>query len=79
MGVSQETVSSGDSVLVALPGYMHVGEDGDFSAGSSYYLDPVNSGLSTTTSEPRYWNGEVAWNRVGQAVSSSGIMLLNSL
>lgn len=79
MGVSQETVSSGDSVLVALPGYMHVGEDGDFSAGSSYYLDPVNSGLTTETSQPRYWGGEVAWNRVGQGVSSSGIMLLNSL
>tara|TARA_Y100000004_G_scaffold197424_1_gene272192 strand:- start:13867 stop:15777 length:1911 start_codon:yes stop_codon:yes gene_type:complete len=80
MGVSQETVSSGDSVLVALPGFMHVGEDGEFSAGSSYYLDPENSGLSTsTTNEPRYWDGEVAWNRVGQGVSSSGIMLLNSL
>jgi hypothetical protein len=79
MGISQETVSSGDSVLVALPGYMHVGEDGDFSAGSSYYLDPVNSGLTTVTPQPYYWNGEVAWNRVGQGVSSSGIMLLNSL
>ena len=79
MGVSQETVSSGDSVLVALPGYMHVGEDGDFSAGSTYYLDPVNSGLTTTAIQPQYWDGEVAWNRVGQGVSSSGIMLLNSL
>ena len=79
MGVSQETVSSGDSVLVALPGYMHVGEDGDFSAGSSYYLDPVNSGLTTDSLKPTYWDGEVAWNRVGQGVSSSGIMLLNSL
>ena len=79
MGVSQETVSSGDSVLVALPGFTHVGQDGDFSTGSSYYLDTINSGLTASPTEPQWWDGDVAWNRVGTAVSSSGIVLLNSL
>ena len=76
IGVSQQTVASGDQVAVRLPGSRDATNTG-LSAGSVYYLDPTNSGFTTDSDEPTRWSG--AWNSVGTSLNSTTILLNNQL
>lgn len=79
IGVSQSTVTSGSSCLVNLPGTLYNNPAANYTIGAFYYVDPTTSGVTTTSTKPTSWNGQVPWNYIGRAVTSSGLMLLKSI
>jgi hypothetical protein len=79
LGISQSTVASGVSCLVNLPGTLYTATTASLTTGAFYYADPTTSGVTTTSAKPISWDGQVPWNYIGRAVSSSGLMLLKSI
>ena len=79
VGIAQSTVASGSDCLVNLPGGLYNETAANLTLGSFYYLDPRSSGITTSTTEAISWSGQVPWNYIGKAVSSSGLMLLKSI
>lgn len=79
LGISQSTVASGSPCLVNLPGSLYNRPAANLTPGAFYYADPATSSITTTTTKPSYWNGQVPWNYIGRAVSTSGLMLLKSI
>jgi len=79
LGISQSTVASGSPCLVNLPGSIYNNPDADYTVGAFYYANPTTSGVTTTATKPSSWNGQVPWNYIGRAVTSSGLMLLKSV
>ena len=76
VGIAQQTVNSGDSVLVRLPGSIDRSNTG-LSPGAVYYVDPTTSGFKVSSSEPSTWSG--VWAPVGRATTSSSLLLTDSL
>jgi hypothetical protein len=79
LGVSQSTVASGSTCLVNLPGTLYNDPAAGLTTGAFYYADPTTSGITTTSTKPTAWDGQVPWNYIGRAVTSSGLMLLKSI
>jgi hypothetical protein len=79
LGVSQSTVASGSSCLVNLPGTLYNEPAANLTTGAFYYANPTTSGITTTSTKPTSWNGQVPWSFIGRAVTSSGLMLLKSI
>jgi hypothetical protein len=79
LGVAQSTVASGASCLINLPGSLYNNPAADYTVGAFYYANPTTSGVTTTATKPSSWNGQVPWNYIGRAVTSSGLMLLKSV
>jgi len=79
IGISQSTVSSGSTCLVNLPGTLYNDPAASLTPGAFYYADPTTSGVTTTSTEPTPWDGQVPWNYIGRAVTTSGLMLLKSI
>ncbi len=79
IGISQSTVASGSPCLVNLPGALYTDPTAGLTTGEFYYVDPTTSGVTTTSTKPATWNGQVPWNYIGRAVTSSGLMLLKSI
>lgn len=76
VGIAQNAATSGNSITVLLP------KSVDFSrtnliTGETYYLDPVRSGITTTSTEPITWSGAYPWRPIGRAISSSGLYLVD--
>jgi hypothetical protein len=79
LGVAQSTVASGSTCLVNLPGTLYNDPAASLTPGAFYYANPTTSGITTTSTKPTSWNGQVPWNYIGRAVTSSGLMLLKSI
>ena len=79
LGISQSTVASGSPCLVNLPGALYTDPTAGLTTGEFYYADPTTSGVTTTSTKPTSWDGQVPWNYIGRAVTSSGLMLLKSI
>ena len=79
LGISQSTVASGSPCLVNLPGALYTDPTAGLTTGEFYYVDPTTSGVTTTSTKPTSWDGQVPWNYIGRAVTSSGLMLLKSI
>jgi hypothetical protein len=79
IGISQSTVASGSPCLVNLPGALYTDPTAGLTTGEFYYADPTTSGVTTTSTKPAVWDGQVPWNYIGRAVTSSGLMLLKSI
>lgn len=79
LGISQSTVASGSPCLVSLPGTLYNEPAANLTTGAFYYANPTTSGITTTSIKPTSWDGQVPWNYIGRAVTSSGLMLLKSI
>jgi hypothetical protein len=79
LGISQSTVASGALCTISLPGTLYNNPTANLTPGSFYYVNPTTSGITTSTTQPAYWAGQVPWNYIGRAVSTSGLMLLKSI
>lgn len=79
IGISNNTVTSGQSCTVSLPGDTYIYSSGSFTPGLPLYLDPVTSGFRTDSDFAVSWSGQVPWAPVAQATSTSGLILLNQL
>ena len=79
LGIAQSTVASGSPCLVNLPGTLYNEPAANLTTGAFYYADPTTSGITTTSTKPTSWDGQVPWNYIGRAVTSSGLMLLKSI
>jgi len=79
LGIAQSTVSSGSLCTVNLPGTLYNDPAASLTTGAFYYADPTTSGVTTTSTKPTPWDGQVPWNYIGRAVTSSGLMLLKSI
>jgi hypothetical protein len=79
LGIAQSTVASGSPCLVNLPGTLYNEPAANLTTGAFYYANPTTSGITTTSTQPTSWNGQVPWNYIGRAVTSSGLMLLKSI
>jgi hypothetical protein len=79
LGIAQSTVSSGSLCTVNLPGILYNDPAASLTTGAFYYADPTTSGITTTSTQPTPWDGQVPWNYIGRAVTTSGLMLLKSI
>lgn len=79
LGIAQSTVSSGSLCTVNLPGTLYNDPAASLTTGAFYYADPTTSGVTTTSTKPTSWDGQVPWNYIGRAVTTSGLMLLKSI
>jgi len=80
IGSAQTTVASGEPVTINVPrsiGYNNTG----LSTGYFYYVDPTTSGYTTASGEPSAWNGDPSfpWSPIAKAVSSSGLLILETI
>ena len=79
LGVAQSTVSSGTDCTVVLPGSVYNDPNAPYTPGKFYYVDPTTSGFTESSAAPASWSGAVPWNYLGKAVTTSGLLLINSL
>jgi hypothetical protein len=79
LGIAQSTVASGSPCLVNLPGTLYNEPAANLTTGAFYYANPTTSGITTTSTQATSWDGQVPWNYIGRAVTSSGLMLLKSI
>jgi hypothetical protein len=78
LGVAQATVASGSTLNVLFPRNIDYNQSG-LTPGSFYYLNPTTSGFTTASGQPAIWSGSYNWAPVAKAVSSSGLLLLDTL
>jgi len=79
IGTANSTVASGDSVKVNAPRSLNHSNAG-LSTGYFYYVDPSASGFTTTATQPSSWTaGDYSWGPVAKAVSSSGLLILDTI
>jgi len=79
IGTANSTVASGDSVKVNAPRSLNYSNAG-LSTGYFYYVDPSASGFTTTATQPSSWTaGDYSWGPVAKAVSSSGLLILDTI
>lgn len=76
VGVAQDSAVSGQAVNVRLPGSIQTGFTG-LTPGLSYYVNPVTSGLTTSSTRPAFWSG--VWKPAGTALSSTSLLLESDL
>ena len=79
LGISQSTVASGTPCVVNLPGGVYNEPAANLTPGAFYYVNPTTSGITTTSTAPSSWDGQVSWNFIGKAITTSGLLLINSL
>ena len=79
LGIADSTVASGTDCTVVLPGSLYNNPNASYTPGKFYYADVATSGLTETTTQPATWSGAVPWNYLGKAVTTSGLLLINSL
>ena len=78
IGIAQSTVASGTNLNVLLPRAVDYNQTG-LTFGSFYYVDPTTNGFTTASGQPSTWSGAYNWSPVAKAVSSSGLLLLDTL
>lgn len=79
LGIADSTVASGTDCTVVLPGSIYNDPNASYTPGKFYYADVATSGLTVTPTQPGTWSGAVNWNYLGKAITTSGLLLINSL
>lgn len=79
LGIADSTVASGTDCTVVLPGSIYNDPNASYTPGKFYYADVATSGLTVTPTQPSTWSGAVNWNYLGKAITTSGLLLINSL
>ena len=79
LGIADSTVASGTDCTVVLPGSIYNDPNASYTPGKFYYADVATSGLTVTSTQPSTWSGAVNWNYLGKAITTSGLLLINSL
>ena len=79
VGVATTAAASGSQTTVSVPGGVDYSRTG-LTPGSFYYPDPIVSGsLTTSSTTPTSWTSVTSWRAPLRAVSSSGLMVLDSI
>ena len=79
IGIAQSAAASGATTTVALPGSINYSKTG-LTPGAFYYPDILTSGAITTESgQPSSWSSDTPWRAPLRAVTSSGLLVLDSL
>ena len=79
VGVATTAAASGSQTTVSVPGGVDYSRTG-LTPGSLYYPDPTVSGsLTTSSNTPSSWTSVTSWRAPLRAVSSSGLMVLDSI
>ena len=79
IGIASDSVTSGQNCTVVMPGEIYTQSSGSLTPGLPVYLDILNSGVTHNPLKPASWSGQVDWNSIGVAVSSSGYTIRNLL
>jgi hypothetical protein len=79
IGTAASSVSSGDIVRVDLTGSLINRPTADLTTNSVYYVNPEASGFTTASGSDVSWNPLDSWKKVAKAVSSSGLLLLDTV
>lgn len=79
VGITNDTVNSGELCTVLLPGETYTYPSGSFIPGRPLYLDTTTSGLRSEPYPAVSWSGQIPWSSVALATSASGFVLLNQL
>jgi len=79
LGTALNSVTTGQSVEVRLPGSITDISSQTLASGEFYYLDPLASGFTTTSSKPSYWTGTKTWATVGIALNESQILITDTM
>ena len=79
IGVAESAVASGNDVTVLLPGEKYTLDSGNFHKGDFLYMDVVGSGYLTDDYPLAAWSGQIPWQPVAVATSTSGVLLINQL
>lgn len=77
-GISKESAASGEFVSADFPRIINY-EQENLETGRFYYVDTASSGFTTASGKPIAWQGEKAWGPVAKAVSSSGLLILDTI
>tara|TARA_Y100000004_G_scaffold197424_1_gene272189 strand:- start:9646 stop:11565 length:1920 start_codon:yes stop_codon:yes gene_type:complete len=77
-GISKESAASGEFVSADLPRIINY-EQENLETGRFYYVDTATSGFTTASGRPVNWDPNVAWKPVAKAVSSSGLLVLDTI
>jgi hypothetical protein len=77
-GISKESAVSGEFVSADFPRIINY-EQENLETGRFYYVDTASSGFTTASGEPTAWQGAKPWGPVAKAVSSSGLLILDTL
>ena len=79
IGIASTSVTSGQNCTVVMPGEIYIQPSGSLTPGLPVYLDIMNSGVTNNPLKPASWSGQVEWNSIGVAVSTSGYTIRNLL
>lgn len=80
LGIATETVASGSTCRVALPGGVYTASSASFETGAFYYCHAPQSGaLTTLPHTPVNWSGQAGWQPLARAISPSGVLVLNTI
>jgi hypothetical protein len=79
LGTALNSVTTGQPVEVRLPGSITDISSQTLASGEFYYLDPLASGFTTTSSKPSYWTGTKTWATVGIALNESQILITDTM
>jgi hypothetical protein len=77
IGITSSAVASGDVAEIDTACSVNV-QQSNLDVGRFYYLNPSNNSLTTNSAQPLNWGGSPAWAPAGKAVTSSGIIVLNT-
>ena len=79
VGIADTAAVSGNATVVSMPGALNYSRTG-LTPGAFYYPDITVSGsLTTSTAQPSSWSSQTAWRSPLRAVSSSGLLVLDSI
>lgn len=77
-GISKESAVSGEFVSADFPRIINYDQE-NLETGRFYYVDTASSGFTTASGEPIAWQGAKPWGPVAKAVSSSGLLILDTI
>lgn len=85
MGASNQNASDGDLVLFTMPDsttYYTLGTQTPtnyYTPGRNYYLDTASGTYTLASGTPALWPDARAWKPAAKAISTSGLLLINTL
>lgn len=78
IGIAKADVSSGSVVSVGLPDSFDFNQTG-LTVGALYFVNPTTSGFTTASGQPTFWSGALSWRPVAKAISSSGLLIIDTV
>lgn len=79
IGTAASSVSSGSLVSVNLASSLVYRQNADLQPNLAYYVGPTTSGFTTASGIDVSWEPQTPWTLVAKAISTSGLLLLDSV